>query len=162
MITGGRAPSCVPAPLPLSHQLSVRWTCCYLFSLSCLCLSQLFHTARDPSTVHSTAPLLLHHQHHKKGRLWCKIYLAGKLRWREGEKGKRCFHIRIPEFPLVFSRQTWCNSLSICLWCSFLLVTIIFFLSTKAILSFESVVTFLEKSVANWEHKCCNGHRSIL
>uniref|UniRef100_A0A3Q4HDE6 Calcium channel, voltage-dependent, T type, alpha 1G subunit n=1 Tax=Neolamprologus brichardi TaxID=32507 RepID=A0A3Q4HDE6_NEOBR len=70
------------------RQSKFRWTCCYLFSLSCLCLSQLFHTARDPSTVHSTAPLLLHHQHHKKGRLWCKIKLAGKLRWREGEKGK--------------------------------------------------------------------------
>lgn len=44
VIMGGRAPSCVAAPLPLYHQPSIRWTYCYLFSLSWLCLSQLLHS----------------------------------------------------------------------------------------------------------------------
>lgn len=51
VITGGRAPSCVPAPLPLSHQPSVRWTfCCYLFSLSWLCLFTA--PPRRPRSIH--------------------------------------------------------------------------------------------------------------
>lgn len=51
VITGGRAPSRVPAPLPLSHQPSVRWTfCCYLFSLSWLCLFTA--PPRRPRSIH--------------------------------------------------------------------------------------------------------------
>lgn len=98
MITGGRAPSRVPAPLPLSHQPSVLWTCCYLFSLSWLCLSQLFHALHNPSTVHSTAPP---HHHHKRRRLL--VRLAGKLNGRHGEIGNGCFSPLLIDAGDIFS-----------------------------------------------------------
>lgn len=77
VITGGRAPSCVPAPLPLSHQPSVRWTCCYLFSLSWLCLFTAL--PRRPRSIHRP-------QHRTATKESSRLVrLTGKLSWRRDE-----------------------------------------------------------------------------
>lgn len=53
VITGGRAPYRVPAPLPLSHHPSVRWTyCCFL------CRGFVFHSYSTPSAIHPLSTVL--------------------------------------------------------------------------------------------------------
>ncbi|KAK5850439.1 hypothetical protein PBY51_001320 [Eleginops maclovinus] len=66
MITGGRAPSREPPPClpPISSQSAGHAVTCFL--CRGFVFSQLFHTVRDPSTVHSTAPL---HLHQRRGLL---------------------------------------------------------------------------------------------